>query len=148
MAETPKGVKSTCDSLLYSSLGDALWIAAYQSGALADTLHPLDAQAPYSLCLAKKRASPSATARGFMSWSAWVACGTSSSSAYGVHCLSSVPPTLRAGSIKMKQDRSAAEHLLPLYPCSAGSLSSLALPALHRTGGTYGQERQEEQTHS
>ena len=52
----------------------------------------------------------------------------------------SVPPTLRDGSIKMKQDRSPAEPLLQWYPCSAGALSSLALPALTLTGGTYGQK--------
>ena len=45
-----------------------------------------------------------------------------------VQRLVSVPPTLRAGSIKMKQDRSPAEYLLPWYLCSAGSLSSLTLP--------------------
>ena len=48
----------------------------------------------------------------------------------------------------MKQDRSPAEYLLQWYPCSAGSLSSLARPALTLTGGTYGQKRQAEQVHS
>jgi hypothetical protein len=60
----------------------------------------------------------------------------------------SVPPTLRAGSIKMKQNRSPADPLLQWYPCSAGSLSSLARPTLPRTGGTYGQKRPEEQARS
>src|SRR6266702_1811343 len=63
-------------------------------------------------------------------------------------CGVSVPPTLRAGSIKMQQDWSPAEHLLQWYPCSVESLSSLALPALPLTGGTYGQKKQEEQAHA
>src|SRR2546425_9113935 len=62
--------------------------------------------------------------------------------------LGSVPPTLRAGSIKMKQDRSPAEHLLPWYPGSAGALSSLARPTLTLSGGMYGQKRQEAPLHS
>jgi hypothetical protein len=42
----------------------------------------------------------------------------------------SVLPTLRAGSIKMKQSRRAAEPLLLLYPCSEGPHSLLALTPL------------------
>src|SRR6266446_3658229 len=67
-------------------------------------------------------------------------CGAPEAGGSQVQRCVSVPPTLRAGLIKMQQDRSPAEPLLPWYPCSAGSLSSLALPALILTGGTYGQK--------
>src|SRR6266498_2567562 len=60
----------------------------------------------------------------------------------------SVPPTLRIDSFKMKQPRRAAQHVLLFYPCAEGSLPLLALPALHLTGGTYGQKRQADQAHS
>jgi hypothetical protein len=61
----------------------------------------LDVEVPYSLCLAKKRARPSATALGFIYWSAWVACGTTSSSACGIHCLTSAWLSWNIGAVSV-----------------------------------------------
>src|SRR5262245_37592413 len=56
--------------------------------------------------------------------------------------LVSVPPTLRAGSIKMKQSRSSQRA------ASKGILAQkdFALPSRPQTGGTYGEKRQEAHT--
>jgi hypothetical protein len=62
---------------------------------------PRDASAPYCVCLAEKTGRFSATAREFMSWSAWVACGTANSSDRGIHCVSTACPSWKIGVVSL-----------------------------------------------